>query len=177
MDGQEDLFGVVEQYDRDTDPRRPHRILITGSRDFPSQEFVFQVLDHLLVDSSHQPFTGDLGMKYLHTVVVHGGARGADSMAEAWVQSRVRMRDLSLEQVLGSEVHLADWKSHGKGAGHRRNGEMVLAGADLCVAFPLPDGGESRGTRNCMDQASRAGIRVLDATSEHWETFSATGRL
>lgn len=80
-------------------------------------------------------------------ILVHGAARGADSLAaEIW------------EQVgLATEAHPADWEGLGRKAGHVRNHHMVSLGADLCLAFPL---GESRGTRGCMAAAHKAGIPV-----------------
>lgn len=78
---------------------------------------------------------------------MHGGARGADTLAS--VEAK--------QWGFNVEVHPADWRSHGKAAGHRRNAEMVKLGADVCLAFPL---GESRGTRGCMRLAEAAGIPV-----------------
>jgi len=56
------------------------------------------------------------------------------------------------------ERHPADWGAHGKAAGPIRNQQMVDAGADVCLAFPLPG---SRGTRHCMTAAAKAGIPVV----------------
>lgn len=93
------------------------------------------------------------GWKELHDagchpiVLVHGGARGADSLAHT----------LWLQAGLPVEVHHADWAAHGKRAGILRNLHMVELGAELCLAFPV---GESRGTRHCMSAAEKAGIPV-----------------
>jgi hypothetical protein len=51
----------------------------------------------------------------------------------------------------------------GKGAGPRRNEEMVRNGADLCVAFP---GG--KGTADMVGRAMRAGRRVVSGSG--WRT-------
>lgn len=40
---------------------------------------------------------------------------------------------------------------------------MVDLGADLCLAFPLPD---SRGTKDCMARAKKAGIKVISMGPE-----------
>lgn len=86
-------------------------------------------------------------------VVIHGGAKGADAMADHWA-SIVQRMGLPVKV----ESHNADWDRHGKAAGPIRNQEMVDAGADVCLAFPL---GESRGTRHCMKAAEQAGIPVI----------------
>lgn len=62
------------------------------------------------------------------------------------------------------EPHPADWKTHGKAAGPIRNQEMVDAGADMCIAFPM---GKSTGTRDCIKRAQKAGIRTI--VYEHGE--------
>ena len=73
------------------------------------------------------------------------------------------------------EPHPADWDGFGKGAGFRRNAEMVALGADLCLTFvvpcskrdcekPEPHG--SHGTAHCSDLAEKAGIPVRRFTSE-----------
>lgn len=84
--------------------------------------------------------------------LIHGGARGADTIAGDEWRALVGDRPSIV-------VYLADWERYGKSAGYRRNAEMVKAGADVCLAFPL---GESRGTRMCMRLAEEAGIPVIN---------------
>lgn len=112
---------------------------MTGSRDWADEERLSQVL------SEYLPARGSL----MHTVVlVHGDCpTGADHLA------------MTLWTANGGveEPHPADWARHGKGAGPRRNQEMVDLGADVCLAFPI---GPSRGTRDCMSRAELAGIKV-----------------
>ena len=115
------------------------RVLVTGSRNYDDKDILFDALA-----DQYEP-----GM-----IVVHGGARGADTLAGEWVK---KMQTLGYQVV--AEVHPADWDRHGKSAGAIRNQEMVDAGADVCLAFPE---GESRGTRHCMKAAERAGIPVID---------------
>lgn len=81
--------------------------------------------------------------------MVHGGARGADALAD----------EIARHWGWTPEAHPADWDCFGRSAGHRRNTEMVALGADVCLAFPL---GESRGTRGCMRLAAIAGIFVAN---------------
>lgn len=114
------------------------RILITGSRNWTDTAAISEAITVAAV-----------GLHPTFVVVVHGGARGADSLAQAVADNF----------GLWTEVHPAEWDRYGRSAGHRRNAEMVAAGADVCLAFPL---GESRGTRGCMALARKAGIRVVD---------------
>jgi hypothetical protein len=55
------------------------------------------------------------------------------------------------------EIFPADWERYGKRAGPIRNAEMVKAGADVVLAFPLPGG---RGTQHTIRLAREAGIPV-----------------
>lgn len=121
------------------------RILVTGSRDFDDDELMLKALLW-----ARQTFNPD-GLDRI--TLVHGGARGADLIASDWAPA------LGFSQ----EEHPAYWNNHGKAAGHIRNWEMVKAGADICLAFPL---GESRGTRGCMKLAEAEGILVVNVTEE-----------
>jgi ABC-type sugar transport system substrate-binding protein len=116
------------------------RILVTGSRHWTDA----QAVDHVL----HR-----LWLAAPDAVLVSGACpTGADRIAEeAW------------ESWGGTvERHPADWDRYGKPAGPRRNQEMVDLGADICLAFPLPD---SRGTVDCMAKAAAAGIPVRNCTT------------
>lgn len=117
------------------------RILVTGSRNWTAKRVVWEALNYY----------SDFLMKMhvgSHVVVVHGDCpTGADAIAQDWCD----FYDNPVER------HPADWK-HGKAAGPRRNGEMVDLGADICLAFPLPD---SRGTVDCMRKANEAGIPII----------------
>ena len=111
------------------------RVLVTGGRDYRGRWVVFDVLDAL-----HRGPEGPI------TVIVSGGARGADSLGEDWAATRgVRV-----------EVHPARWDLHGRRAGPIRNAEMLDTRPDVVVAFP---GG--RGTADCVAGAERRGLRVI----------------
>jgi UDP-N-acetylmuramoylalanine-D-glutamate ligase len=57
----------------------------------------------------------------------------------------------------GLEVYPADWKLHGKSAGHIRNQQMLdESKPDIVIAFP---GG--RGTANMIKRAKKAGVEVF----------------
>ena len=87
------------------------------------------------------PFTPEI------TRVVSGTARGADTFGEAWAAAH------------GVEVvrFPADWSRHGKAAGMLRNKQMA-ENADALIAVW---DGQSRGTRNMIDEATKRGLRVF----------------
>lgn len=86
--------------------------------------------------------------------IVHGGARGADTIAGLVANS----------DGMNVEVHPADWERYGKSAGPRRNAEMAALGADFCLAF-LKRSAENRGTKGMIGLCQKAGIPV----TEYWE--------
>ena len=115
-----------------------YRLLIAGSRDWSDRESIRSAMLEALWEAGPRPVR-----------VVHGGCpTGADAIAA----------DIASRYGCEVESHPADWGKHGKAAGPIRNQEMVGAGADLCLAFMLP---ESRGTRDCVRRARAAGIPVL----------------
>ncbi|HEY2763334.1 MAG TPA: DUF2493 domain-containing protein [Pseudonocardiaceae bacterium] len=116
------------------------RVLITGSREWRDRDVIRQAL--LSIASVH-------GIPARNVTVVHGAARGADSIAA----------EIAAQLGMVVEPHPADWKTHGKAAGVIRNAEMVCLGAGVCLAFPL---GRSVGTQDCMRRARKAGITVID---------------
>ncbi len=83
----------------------------------------------------------------MDTVIVHGGARGADHMAHT-AATALGMR---------TEIHHADWATYGKRAGYVRNHHMVQLGADACVAFIR---NHSPGATMCATLAQRVGMPV-----------------
>lgn len=86
-------------------------------------------------------------------VIVHGGARGADAVADACAR----------ESGWRVEVFEADWavppRKHDR-AGPERNARMLDAGANLVLAFPFGDRRTSPGTWNCIDLAAVRGIPI-----------------
>lgn len=119
------------------------RILVTGSRNWTDRAAIRRALAVALATYT------TIG----NPVLVHGGAAGADTIAEEeWRKLTAGFGDCPVER------HPADWEAHGRAAGPRRNAEMVALGATVCLAFPL---GMSRGTLGCVALARRAGIPVV----------------
>lgn len=81
------------------------------------------------------------------TEVVSGAAKGVDTFGEEWAA----VRGVPVKRFP------ADWKRYGRRAGPVRNREMAEY-ADALVALPK---GESRGTRNMIDEARKRGLQVF----------------
>lgn len=79
-------------------------------------------------------------------LIVSGGATGVDSLAERYASER-GMRLL---------VVPADWATHGKAAGPKRNSQIVGM-VDEVLAFPSSS---SKGTWDVVRKANKAGLPV-----------------
>lgn len=112
------------------------RLLICGGRDFDEREWAFAKLDRF---ARANPVT----------VVIHGAARGADTIGEEWAVAR------GIEFVRFP----ADWSRLRNAAGPIRNAQMLREGKPDHV-FALPGG---RGTLNMVGQAKEAGVPVTFA--------------
>lgn len=107
------------------------RVLVCGSRHFQDH-------NKLVYELSAIPITH----------LITGGAKGADSHAEFFAK-RV---------CIPHTIFPANWDKYGKGAGPIRNKQMLDEGKpDLVIAFLAPN---SRGTKNMIEQAKKAGVPV-----------------
>lgn len=108
------------------------KVLVCGGRDYADAAKVAEVLSS--IDDEH-------GI----TLVIHGGASGADSLADEWAK--------------GQGIHRAKvealWDYYNKAAGPIRNKHMVMLNPDLIVVFP---GGS--GTDHMIDTAEAKGLKV-----------------
>lgn len=107
------------------------RVLVCGSRTWMDYWTIFRRLGELPAEAK----------------IIHGAAKGADSIAE------------SVAQFYGLKVQAypAAWKTHGKRAGVVRNLQMLDEQPDLVIAFW---DGKSRGTQHTIDEARKRGIPV-----------------
>lgn len=109
------------------------KILVCGGRDFDDRGLLEEELTYLMCE--HEI-----------TAIIHGAARGADSLAGEFA------RDYLIQEIRFP----ADWKKDGKAAGPIRNQRMLDEGKpDFVVAFP---GGT--GTADMVKRAMAAGIKV-----------------
>ena len=112
-------------------------LLIAGSRTFEDRELLYRVADEVLAGDNE-------------TVIIEGGARGADSLA----------KDYALERGLELVEFKADWKQYGRAAGPKRNDEMVdyIKEKDGEALYFWDE--ESRGTKQCIESAQKKGVPV-----------------
>jgi hypothetical protein len=110
------------------------RVLVTGSRDW---EDVAAVRAEFDVIAQHEG---------KEVVLVSGNCpNGADKIAE----------DLASEYGWTLELHPADWQTHGKSAGFKRNTAMVETGVQYCLAFIK---NESAGASHTAKKAREAKV-------------------
>ena len=108
-------------------------IVIAGTRTFNDYDLLSAWVDAMQIF-------------YQNIRIVSGGAKGADALAERYAKER------------GIPINIinADWDSHGKSAGPKRNREMAKD-ADVLVAFW---DGQSRGTANMIAEATKKNAQV-----------------
>lgn len=109
------------------------RVLVCGGRTFMDRAFLCMALDE-----AHRATPISL--------LIHGAAPGADTLAEDWAKSRA-------VPYLG---HPAEWARYGSKAGKLRNVQMLQWRPEVVFAFP----GDT-GTRSMMTIAADAGIPVV----------------
>jgi CRISPR/Cas system-associated exonuclease Cas4 (RecB family) len=112
-----------------------NRILVCGGRDFRDKDFLFKTLDKLKMKLG-----GDI-------IIIEGGAKGADILAKDW----------AIKNETPFEEYLADWKTHGKSAGPKRNQVMLNSNPNMVIAF---SGGV--GTKNMAKIAKNKGVAVWE---------------
>ncbi len=84
------------------------------------------------------------------TVVIHGGAQGADTLAGLYA----RRHGLKVEE------YPADWGRYGRGAGSVRNRQMLDQGQPTEIVAFVADPTNSPGTANMVLQALARGLPV-----------------
>lgn len=120
-----------------------YRFCISGSRHWTDAETIRRTLTTLL----EQLLGAQTVERPEQVTLVHGNARGADTLAALAAQ----------ELGMTVEAHPADWKRYGRSAGMRRNRQMLDSGVHQLLAFPLP---QSVGTRGAITDARKRGIPV-----------------
>lgn len=86
--------------------------------------------------------------KHKITTIIHGNARGADTLSGLWAK----------KNKINAQIFPAQWSKYGRAAGPIRNQHMLSESQpDLVVAFP---GG--KGTQNMVQISKKNGTRVID---------------
>lgn len=110
------------------------RLAVVGSRSFVNYPLLKQQLDKIQLQVNIE-------------VIVSGGAKGADLMAERWAE----------ENNIPTQIYKPDWKKYGNAAGPMRNKDIV-ADADLVIAFW---NGWSSGTASSIGLAKEMGKGLI----------------
>ena len=137
------------------------KLAIVGSRDFTDYRRLSRIIDKV---------KGEI------TLIVSGGARGADTLGERYAK----------EKAIPYLIFPANWDKYGKQAGILRNQDIV-DNADAMVAFLAP---ESKGTRDSIKRAQAKNIpihivnifsyRILDYVGDIFDlplAFEIAGRV
>ncbi len=120
---------IIAEYLNDLPHIYPVKLAVIGSRSFRDYPFLKNILKW-----------------YDISMVVSGGAEGADTLA----------RKYAVEQDIKLKEFKPDWNKYGKSAGFRRNDQIVQE-ADEIVAFW---DGNSRGTKHSINLAEEQGKPV-----------------
>ena len=118
----------------------PYRVLICGARDWGSMSAIERTIKRLKIKAAKWN---------MELIIIEGGAPGADTMA----------------RIVGHklDVHIAEvkalWDTRHRSAGPQRNTAMLMLDPHLVVAFHR-DISKSKGTKDMVKQAEKAGIKV-----------------
>ena len=112
-----------------------YTILVTGGRNYADTETFNIVLCYIY-------------SKIQFTKIVHGGAQGADTLADL----------LGHCTNVPRSVYEADWKKYGKAAGMIRNREMLDKNEDLDLVVAFPGG---KGTAGMIKLSKERNIPVI----------------
>jgi hypothetical protein len=159
---------------------QPALLLITGSRQFNDHVTFRNALDHAWSEA--------LGRGFNELVVVHGGAKGADALAQDWAERRqargVHWRRFPAEWDGPCTAECAkDHRRPKRGGGTycpaegtRRNQRMIdhvraqaVPGGVLALVFLVPELNDgrtrNRGTHDCWRRIKAAGLPYRNFTA------------
>lgn len=114
------------------------RIVVCGSRKWTDRDLLFQKLDEVTNTVTDSP----------HFTIVHGGAIGADRMADEWARSR----------QMPTEEYLPEWTIYGRSAAFVRNIAMLDSKPDVVVAFHRNN---SPGTKHMINNAIKRKLNLV----------------
>lgn len=132
-------------------------LLMCGGREWSDDKIVRAVLWGIyeIVDNQEEILT-----------LIHGGARGADQAAgeaantiNSVVKGQLRRGLIDIKQFP------AQWDAYGKSAGIIRNQQMLSEGNPTLVIAFHNDISASKGTKDMVDKAKSANIKVYNVRS------------
>ncbi len=115
------------------------KILISGSRYYSNYKKILS-------------FLKKMKKKYKNLVVIEGGARGADKLAQkACKQAGIKFKEYN-----------ANWEKYGKKAGPIRNQKMLDDNKDIELLAVFHENlDKSKGTRDMIKRAKKAKIKII----------------
>lgn len=121
------------------------RIFVTGSRNWTDRNRLYTAIEAVCKARGHWNPLNDTAKD---VTIVHGAAKGADTLADDWAKTFLAER----------EPYPADWEQYGKAAGPMRNTLMAKSHPDVCLAFLQPG---SVGTVHAIKQAKKYDVEVI----------------
>ena len=112
------------------------RLIVAGSRKWPWRQYLFDAISF---------YTKNYGRSKIE--IVEGEAKGPDLWGREWAE----------EHGVAFKPFPADWDESPRGAGFIRNAKMAEYGNALLAFWD----GTSPGTRDMIDKARNAGLRVI----------------
>ena len=109
------------------------KVAVVGSRNFNDRKRLNKVLNKIHKNENI-------------TVIVSGGAKGADILAEKW----------AVKNNIQTEIYLPDYEKYNRLAPLIRNTDIVNS-CDMLLAFW---DGESRGTKDSINKAEKFGREI-----------------
>lgn len=109
------------------------RVVVAGSRSFGQD--AYSDVEDAIEDSGFDP-----------DVIVSGGAKGVDELGEQYGKNN----------AIPIHIIPADWETHGKSAGHKRNADMAEYGDALVAVWD----GDSPGTKSMISKMHATGKPV-----------------
>lgn len=122
-----------------TEEKKNRRIIVAGGVHFNDYKALENTLDEFFKCVSKDEIE-----------IISGHARGADSLGERYAQ----------EHDIKCTVFPADWKKYGRAAGPIRNKKMLEYAMEQQAGLVAFWNGESKGTKNMISIAEKAGIEV-----------------
>jgi hypothetical protein len=113
------------------------RVGVSGSRTIKDREFVFQQLDWYL---------SRLKMDY-ELILLHGGAKGFDSLCESWAK----------KNKIKTEIYLPQYDLHPPKLAPILRNETIVNNSDYFIAIQQND---SKGTQDAINKAIKRGLPI-----------------
>jgi len=142
-------YGIEYNVNKNENNESVQKLAIVGSRSITDDKFVNRILNCY-------KFMFGLPIK-----VISGGAKGIDSIGEAWADK------LNIEK----QIFLPDWENNGKAAGLIRN-EDIIKNCDVCLAIW---DGESHGTKNDFDLCKKYNKTLLIFNMQEFNSGTFSG--